>query len=293
MNCNKRHGTTSTLTNNASNFSSCIDACAQTEGCKSVDFQEFTKSCYLSDHQGEPNVITPGFSSAYIIGNLDDCKACQRVFPPPQLTPDLSCGNQGFNFAVYPNYLKGRPNLKLDALYSSFIPSRFDDVTPEFTGVTNNLAVSDAHSVYGYRPKNYQYVAVNHKGYFLAQIAGEYSFKIPEADGIALLWVGSAAKFNWTRPSASLIQILPVNPSKVYKTTFTQGEYVDVRLVWANAGNNGNFQVEIVGPAGAVVWSGQNSTALVQFSCDHKVGPWNEWGKEFEGTPRLAHYEEL
>lgn len=97
--------------------------------CSSVDYQELTAICYLSNHHGEPTTITPGFSSAYLIGNLNGCGECSKNLPPPFCPipehlppppkcpgpeptpplPDLSCGNQGFGFAVYPNTVNGRP----------------------------------------------------------------------------------------------------------------------------------------------------------------------------------------
>lgn len=145
----------------------------------------------------------------------------------PHLRQIYRCGNQGLGFAVYPNTLpNGKPNPKTDKSYSSFIPARFDDQVPEFTGVAKNIAITDANSLYGYKPKNYEFTAVNHKGYLYAPFAGDYTFSIPKADGFALLWVGPSAKFNWTRATASLTQIHPPTLSNVYNATFAAGEYI-------------------------------------------------------------------
>lgn len=311
MNCGKRHGSPVTAQNITKDFADCIEICAFQNNCRSVDYQVITKRCYQSAHHGEPTVITPGFSSAYAIGEPNECGESPRPVPPPacpppptcpipapptppppSATPDLSCGNQGLGFAAYPNTLpNGKPNSKKDKSYSSFIPARFDDQVPEFTGVAKTIAIVNATSIYGHSPKNYEFTAVNHKGYLYAPVSGNYTFSIPKADGIAILWVGSSAKFNWTRGSASLTQIHPEIPTNVYIATFAAGEYVEVRVVWGNGGDNGNFGLEVTGPGGlAYVQSNKVSSFLLQFSCDDdeggKAAPrWNDWGNEFEGTP--------
>lgn len=309
MICGKRHGAAIIAKQTGLDFAGCIDSCASLKNCSSVDYHELTAVCYLSNHHGEPTVSTPGFSSAYLIGNLNGCGECSRILPPPLCPtpeplprpptcpgpeptpplPDLSCGNQGFGFAVYPNTVGGKPNKKSDRSYSSFIPARFNEVKPEYTNVTTSLIIADATSIYGYKPKNYEFTAVNHKGYLFAQKAGEYTFSILKADGIAVLWVGPSAKFNWTRSSASLTQIHPPTPSNVYKANFTQGQYVEVRAVWANGGDKGNFHIQVTGPNGEVVVGepGVKSPFLVQFSCNSEAGRWNDWGDEIEGTPEI------
>lgn len=307
MNYGKRHGSPVIASNITEDFATCIETCALQSHCRSVDYQEITKTCYQSAHHGEPTVITPGFSSAYVIIEPNDRGECPQPVPPPAcplpptcpvptpltppLTPDLSCGNQGFGFAVYPNTLpNGKPNAKTDKLYSSFIPTRFDDQVLEFTGVAKTIAITDAKSLYGYKPKNYEFSAVNHKGYLYAPFAGDYTFSIPKADGIARLWVGPSAKSNWTRATASLTQIHPATLSNVYNATFAAGEYVEIRAVWGNGGGSGDFRLEVTGQVGLVlVDSSKKSPFLLQFSCDDgkKAPRWNDWGNEFEGTPSI------
>lgn len=132
--------------------------------------------------------------------------------------------------------------------------------------------------VCGYKPKNYKFTAVNHKGYFYAPFPGDYTFGIPKADGIAVLWIGPSARFNWTRTTAFLTQIIPPTLSNVYNATFAAGEYVEVRVVWGNGGGAGDFRMEVTGPAEVVlVYSSKESSFLLRFSAMMGRIPMLEW----------------
>lgn len=189
----KRHGSPVIASNITEDFATCIETCALQSHCRSVDYQEITKTCYQSAHHGEPTGITPGFSSAYVIIEPNDRGECPQPVPPPAcplpptcpvptpptppLTPDLSCRNQGFGFAVYPNTLpNGKPNAKTDKSYSSFIPTRFDDQVPEFTGVAKTIAITDAKSLYGYKPKNLRIQRRQSQGLFICAVCGRLYF---------------------------------------------------------------------------------------------------------------------
>lgn len=76
MNCGKRHGTAYLDTIQKDTLKDCMDACAALVPCHSVDYHGRTKKCYLSDHQGEPTIPAPGFSSAYSLGCAGACSTC-------------------------------------------------------------------------------------------------------------------------------------------------------------------------------------------------------------------------
>lgn len=83
MNCGKRHGSPVIASNITEEFATCIETCALQSHCRSVDYQEITKTCYQSAHHGEPTVITPGFSAAYVIIEPNDRGECPQPVPPP------------------------------------------------------------------------------------------------------------------------------------------------------------------------------------------------------------------
>lgn len=98
-----------------------MDSCASHIPCHSVDYHDLSQTCYYSNHQGEPTIVTPGFSSAYSLGCTSSCcrtvesssqgcngrTSCSPPCIPPKslgpLKPDLSCGNQGLQYAIYSN----------------------------------------------------------------------------------------------------------------------------------------------------------------------------------------------
>ena len=77
--------------NRTEDFVTCIEACALQSDCRIVDYQEITKKCYQLGHHGEPTVITPGFSSAYVIGAVYGCGECYQPVPPPSRPPPQIC----------------------------------------------------------------------------------------------------------------------------------------------------------------------------------------------------------
>ena len=90
MNCNKRH--TVIAKHATGDFATCIETCAFQYDCRSADYQEIRSTNYISAYYGEPTVITPGFSSPYVIGELDKTNAenardmCRRLLALPHLS---------------------------------------------------------------------------------------------------------------------------------------------------------------------------------------------------------------
>jgi len=140
------------------------------------------------------------------------------------------------------------------------------------------VAASDVTNIYGNRPSNTEYVTVNHRGYVFAQQAGEYTFTIPSSDDITLLWVGPTAYSGWSRANAKIIQpfvssgATPIS----YKETFTAGQYIPIRIMWAIGGGPRQFSLELKAPDGTVIIGGKDakgSLFLVQYSCDRTSAP--------------------
>ncbi|KAL4860300.1 hypothetical protein BDV12DRAFT_205282 [Aspergillus spectabilis] len=73
MNCEMRHGTHYITSVSKDTLKECINACAALLSCRSVDYHERARKCYFSNHQGEPTIPAPGFSSAYNLGCAGGC----------------------------------------------------------------------------------------------------------------------------------------------------------------------------------------------------------------------------
>ena len=74
MDCSKRHGTKYLYTDTQATFKDCLDACSKLVPCHSVDYQWRTRTCYYSNHQGEPTIEATGFHSAHSMGCAGACK---------------------------------------------------------------------------------------------------------------------------------------------------------------------------------------------------------------------------
>lgn len=284
LNCGKRHGTTNLKSDKQKSLQDCMDSCASFIPCHSVDYHQMSQTCYYSNHHGEPIVATPGFSSAYSLGctgacsgNTSCCCSCSTGTPPKPPGPptaDLSCGNQGFQYAIYPNKkADGTLNFNDSPFYGSFEAEVFKTAALQYSGKTTSVGISDCSIIYGNRLASQEYVAVNHRGYVFAQQAGEYTFSLPACDDTAQLWVGPNAYRGYRRNNANIV---PTAAGQVYKITFEAGKYYPIRMLYANGQGPGSFSFKLTAPDGTVV-IGDSTTAdspfLVQYSCDRTTAP--------------------
>ncbi|KAJ5146203.1 uncharacterized protein N7515_000767 [Penicillium bovifimosum] len=74
IDCAKRHGTQVILEDTQETFKDCIDACSRFIPCHSVDYHTSSKTCYYSNHHGEPEIVASGFQSAHSQGCSGACK---------------------------------------------------------------------------------------------------------------------------------------------------------------------------------------------------------------------------
>lgn len=192
--------------------------------------------------------------------------------------PDLSCGNQGLQYAIYGNNPDGSINTFTAAGYPTFVAEIFKTAPLQYSGTTTSIGLSASSPIYGNVPANPQYVAVNHRAYIFAQQSGAYTFTLPYVDDITILWVGPAAYSGYTRSNANIIQtyIGGSQTPMTYTVTFQEGNYYPLRVLWANGGGPGAFQFQLKGPDGKVI-VGADTTApspfLVQYSCDETTAP--------------------
>ncbi|EPS36387.1 hypothetical protein H072_10119 [Dactylellina haptotyla CBS 200.50] len=311
--CGRRHATPHILSEGQGSFKDCMDACAGTNGCDSVDYHERSKTCYYSNHKGYPPVEATGYSSAWSVGCAGACggNSCGANLAPGQypklpvkqgpLKPDTSCGNIGLQHYATPNTdVNGNKVTNIDLFDPAVLKRRNpmtagqsqDNPAQNCYGTTTKVGFSQAQTnpidVYGYKQDFGTYadvLAINHRGYIFAPQDGKYTFSLPSSDDITFLWVGQTAYTGWTRQNANIIQKFAGGNSKPTSTQIDlkKGTYTPIRIVWANQGGAGNFKLRITAPDGSVLLDekSENNEYIVQYSCDNTSGPkYPAWGFE-------------
>ncbi|KAL8974752.1 MAG: hypothetical protein Q9197_001014 [Variospora fuerteventurae] len=287
MDCGKRHGTTVLSWEFADSLEQCMENCGAMVPCHSVDYQARTRKCYYGKHHGNPLIEATGFDSAHSVGCAGACtKSCcgggqesrgekEAAVEPPS-APDLTCSNQGFEYAVFASKNADGTVMIMDTSYSAYSPETFKTAKPEVVGKTTRIGINDPTKIYDSTRANGEYVTVNHRAYLFTQEAGEYTFALPPGDDISLLWVGPEAYSGYTRANAKVVRVFGSTPPPDYKQTFRKGEYVPVRIMWANGGGPGEFVAEIKAPDGStIIGAGttKESPYLIGFSCDRTTAP--------------------
>ncbi|KAG9950296.1 concanavalin A-like lectin/glucanase, partial [Aureobasidium melanogenum] len=209
-------------------------------------------------------------------------------------TPVTTCGNQGINFAAYTNKYSGG---QATYGYPSFIPETYKKVTPYFSDVTTYIAESndqwgDWINVYGYYPVDGSNLVLDHTFYLFASQTGYYSLNIPYTDDIQFVWIGANAVSGWTRANADITQFwssqIATQTPQTLAYYLTVGQYLPIKVMWANGGGQGDLRFNIYAPDGSSVLSsnaGQNSGVssvdIVQYPCNSALGAkFPAWGKE-------------
>ena len=171
-----------------------------------------------------------------------------------------------------------------DTGYSAYDPTVFKTAKPETISKTKSIGITDTTKIYDSTRASGEYVTVNHRGYLFTHQAGEYTFSIPPGDDITLVWVGSKAYSGFTRANADVIRSYGTAAPLDFKQTFQQGEYVPIRIIYANAAGPGTFVAEIKAPDGTVIIGAgttKESPYLIQYSCDRVEAPkFSPYGSE-------------
>ncbi|KAH8807920.1 GLEYA domain-containing protein [Xylogone sp. PMI_703] len=203
----------------------------------------------------------------------------------PSPTPDNSCNNQGVQFAYYPNPFGGN----YDGDYTQFDPTYFKTDAPAISGVAGSAGgisggcpyASSTFNFYGYT-ENCNYIALNYRGYLYAGQSGTFTFRVFSADDIVLIWAGPDAYAGWTRSNALIGITYPElgaggggGGSVSASYTAVAGEYIPLRILFAQGDGPFGFNIEITAPDGSIILSASSSTSeyLVQFSCDGTTAP--------------------
>jgi hypothetical protein len=147
---------------------------------------------------------------------------------------------------------------------------------PYYKGTTTRIGVADSYLIYGQTPRNWEYVAVNHRGYLYAHQDGEYSFTALIADNLTLLWLGPNAYSGYTYTNANLeAAYTPVGSVPLeYKATLVKGKYYPIRFSWDNSGGARYYELKIKAPDGTTIVDGTTTASpyLVKIGCREAYG---------------------
>lgn len=147
---------------------------------------------------------------------------------------------------------------------------------------------SSTFNLYGYTERCSLFT-LNYRGYLYAGQTGTFTFTISSADDLALVWAGANAYSGWTRANALLdvtYTKLGNLPGGTISGTYAAiaGEYIPMRIVFAQGGGPFGFVATVTAPDGTVILDGGSSTNrfLVQYSCDGAMAapPYAPFGQE-------------
>ncbi|KAG9856299.1 hypothetical protein KCU98_g1503, partial [Aureobasidium melanogenum] len=209
-------------------------------------------------------------------------------------TPVTTCNNKGAAAGFYSNPVPGQQSV---SQYPAFKPEAMKTSTPsaQATGISYIGEYYDGGyfgaSVYGtfQWPSQLATLALNHVFYvFAGHGTGYYYINLPQADDIALLWVGPNALSGYTRANAQLVQTWSAPAPATIGFFLTANTYTPIRLWFANGGSAGGFQFTMTAPDGATILrttpnsnSGVMNADVVMFPCDSTKGAkFPAFGKE-------------
>jgi hypothetical protein len=78
MSCGMRHGTPYLNVEKVSTLEDCMDHCAASPSCSSVDFDQSKQVCYLSNNDSPPTLEASRFASAHSVGCSGACEGCGK-----------------------------------------------------------------------------------------------------------------------------------------------------------------------------------------------------------------------
>ena len=208
-------------------------------------------------------------------------------------TPATTCGNKGAAAGFYVNPVPGQ---QATSQYPAFKPEALKTVTPsaQATGISYIGEYTDdknTANVYGISQsvKATETLALNHVFYlFAGHGTGYYYIDLPQADDVALFWLGPNALSGYNRANAQLIQSWSAPAPATLTVYLTANTYYPIRIWFANGGGVGGFQFTLRAPDGSYILqttnlqnAGYMSPAIVQFACDSsKAAKFPAFGSE-------------
>lgn len=201
--------------------------------------------------------------------------------------------NVGLQYGIWNNTARNPPPFPADQRngYPAYNVTAFDNTTAVHVGTTNlvgfPLTGSDAQpnqvfQIYDDAPRlryNIGFLTIIHRGFLFARQSGTYTFTSASSDDITFLWTGSKAVSGFTRANADIIQsyyattnsqgqTVQQNTPVSFSITLTQGQYLPIRIQWADAGPPGELNMNVTGPDGGFrIRRGQALQDVVDAGC--------------------------
>jgi hypothetical protein len=200
--------------------------------------------------------------------------------------PSTDCGNKGYSFAYYGNEPYGNDVGNMDATYTKKLTPNYNSTTNLGIGIYGSEWASV--SLYG-SAQTYSdnYFYLSHRGYFYAQVTGNYNFTIKDADDVAYVWMGENAYTGWTGSPSGGNYVAKArccwSPENTNTTTYYMEAqtYVPFRIVLGQQDGSTSLGLTITAPDGTVILeTGKESDYVVQYSCDGTAPPFPDWGYE-------------
>lgn len=218
-----------------------------------------------------------------------------------------TCGNAGLQFGWF-----AQPDYPYDPEVGyTWDPASPKSQTPAVTGVTQYLHQDTDFSVYGQPTNDYEYYAIEHRGYILALISGPYTFTVSNLDDIIYMWLGPQAYSGFSKGNANQeANYSPPtgqNGQNTYTVNLVANTYYPFRLNFRQVSSNNveckpfaknvlanqvdvqvtgpaTFDYRITDPTGAtLIGNSPGSSAapnVVQYSCDGVAPQYPAFGQE-------------
>lgn len=195
---------------------------------------------------------------------------------------DVSCNNQDLEGAYYPNILKSDPSGLDPTLYKTQNPT-VQGVTASAGGFQGICAdKSRTFNFYG-QDESCEYFVIDHRGHLYAAQTGNFAIWVLAALDLVLVWAGADAYTRWTRSNALIDATGQLPAGGITKTYIvTRGDYVPLRILFADSVSIFYFSINITAPDGSIVFKFPSPTSnfVVTHSCDGAAPAYPPFGAE-------------
>ncbi|KAF3031251.1 hypothetical protein E8E12_001348 [Didymella heteroderae] len=199
---------------------------------------------------GKTVTDTTGYFAQPICANSQSIVADDQLIVP-------GCAAIGIEFRGQSNPSRGG-STPFAPTYPGFSPDIYNVASPVslFNGITNNIQLGIATpatsaKVYSQGPYDVSHVALNLRGYFVANVTGSWTFTLANPDDAGLLWLGSKAVNTWSSANADITAYLNTPPAS-YTITLVAGSITPIRMVMANGGGGFSFALQTKDPNGVI-----------------------------------------
>ncbi|KAK6506407.1 hypothetical protein TWF506_011317 [Arthrobotrys conoides] len=203
--------------------------------------------------------------------------------------PDISCGNvAGMLFVAFENIW---PNQHSSNRLPGFNPNYYKTCRKAFAqGTTKTIGYAGKGGLnpYGlWAPQNVPScpLLVMHRGFFYVPKDGHYTFHIAGIKDGGWMWFGQKAYTAWTASNYDCRYLLKTGiggyNEDAFTTELTGGTYFPFRIMLADGGEGGTFNLEIFDNQGNFYVNKLTPTNFVVHTpCDKSAAFTRDWGRE-------------